>query len=96
MIGLIHEAETRLTAPEGVIYRALVVGQQRYDGMWQAWIEFQAVDGSPGLATDPEIVRPTRSSLVEWAQQLDPAHYDSALVRARSIARCPHASAVGP
>lgn len=94
MVELIHESATRVIAPEGVIYRVLIVGEKRFDGMWHGWNEFQAVDGSPGLATDPEIAQPTRSSLVDWAQGLERSYFEEALARARAVAECPHAAAV--
>jgi hypothetical protein len=84
MAELIHECETQVRDPNGVIYRATVYGEERADGTWAGWIEFRPVSGdAPALRTGQETSQPNRGALAYWSSGLEPIYLDGAFSRAR-------------
>ncbi len=66
----------------GTFWVPLVHGEQREDGMWVAWIEFQALDEQPTRVTGRETTQPNREALAYWASGLEPVYFDGAFTRA--------------
>ncbi len=67
-----------------VKYRVLVCGNQRPEGTWQGWIEFQPTDPShPVLRTDQETSQPNRAAIEYWASGLEAIYLQGALARAQ-------------
>jgi hypothetical protein len=64
------------------VYRARACGRQRYDGLWEGWIEFEPDDGSVPLRTARETTQPTLATLEYWAAGLTPVYLEGALSRA--------------
>src|SRR5688500_10883512 len=49
-------------------YEARTVGEERADGMWEGWIEFQPLDSTGTvLSTDRETTQPNLDALAYWA-----------------------------
>lgn len=87
MAKLIHEHTRRVQSPEGAQYRALVFGEERTDGTWMAWLEFEPVDRSGGrrLRTGQETSQPDERAAEYWAGGLEPIYLEGALTRAREL-----------
>ena len=65
-------------------YRARAIGRAAPDGMWEAWLEFIALDGGGSvLVTSVESRQPEHEQLVYWATGLAPVYLEGALARAR-------------
>ena len=65
-------------------YRARAIGRAAPDGMWEAWLEFIALDGGGSvLVTSVESRQPEHGHLVYWATGLAPVYLEGALARAR-------------
>jgi hypothetical protein len=65
-------------------YYARAVGRHADDGMWEGWIEFTAIDGTPEvLVTCVESRQPEQKHLQYWATGLTPVFLEGALHRAR-------------
>ena len=82
----ILEYSVVLVDPEGVTYRAAAFGEQREDGSWWGWIEFDPRDGGPPLATGQETSQPNRDALAYWATGIEPVYLEGALIRALDLA----------
>jgi len=80
----IHVYSTEVLGPEGTVYRAWIMGEERGDGTWEGWLEFHptALD-RPVLRTDQETSQPNREALVYWAGGLEPIYLEGAFERAR-------------
>ena len=79
MAEIVHVFENRVLL-DGVLYRPQVA--TRPDGhIWEAWIEFLAVDGSDARRTPRETTQPDRDAVVYWAQGLSPTYMEGALRR---------------
>lgn len=74
-----------LVDTEGVTYRASTWGEQRDDGTWWGWLEFQPRDGGTLLVTGQETSQPNRDALAYWATGLEPIYLEGALIRAREL-----------
>jgi hypothetical protein len=83
MAELIHQFSAPLQR-NGAQYLVRVYGDERDDGTWEGWIEFQPVgpDGSV-LRTERETSQPTREALAYWAGGLEPVFLEGAAQRAR-------------
>ncbi len=70
--------------PRGDLYFAEAVGRQREeDGLWEGWIEFEALDHSGGsISSLRETTQPNRRDLEYWAQGLSLVYLQGALARA--------------
>ena len=65
-------------------YVARVCGDERTDGTWEGWLEFQPTDGAkPALLTDRETSQPNRAAIEYWAAGLEPLYLEGALARAQ-------------
>jgi len=73
--------------PRGDLYFAEAVGRQREeDGLWEGWIEFEALDQSGGsISSMRETTQPNRRALEYWAQGLSMVYLQGALARAEGI-----------
>ena len=80
---LIHVCETQVRDAGGRVYRASVRGEERGDGTWAGWLEFQPLGGdAPARRTGQETSQPNRGALVYWATGLEPVYLDGAFARA--------------
>lgn len=83
MSELIYEHPAKI-ADHGTTYTACVCGDQRPDGTWQAWLEFQPQNSrKPVLCTDQETSQPNRMTIEYWALGLEPLYLEGALARAQ-------------
>jgi hypothetical protein len=84
MRELIHRHSTLVQAPDDTLYTPHVLGQDRHDGTWEAWIEFRPVTLRRGaiLATERETTQPNREALFYWATGLEPIYLEGAFNRA--------------
>jgi hypothetical protein len=79
---LIHEF-THSPVVRGHAYRARVFGQERADGTWTGWLEFEPED-TPGrrYSTGEETSQPNLAAIEYWAGGLEPIYLEGALGRA--------------
>ena len=83
MAQLIHRHSTVVLGLEGTPYEARTVGEERADGIWEGWIEFQPLDSAGTvLSTDRETTQPNLDALAYWASGLEPVYFEGALARA--------------
>jgi len=79
------EVLVRFTEPvrgsDGREYSAQACGGVADDGLWEGWIEFASVVGSP-MRTPRETEQPNRAALLYWAEGLSAAYLEGALRRA--------------
>lgn len=85
MAELIHESSRRVTAKDGITYRAVVMGEQHADGTWHGWIEFYGVPDGPVRATGRETSQSSRGALDYWASGLEPVYYEGAFDRTDTL-----------
>lgn len=84
MAILLQEYTTQVIAPDGTEYRVLSYGEERTDGTWRGWLEFEPTDDSkPTLATDQETSQPNRITIEYWATGLEPVYFEGAFNRAQ-------------
>lgn len=81
----ILEYSVILVDSDGATYRAATFGEQREDGTWWGWLEFQPREGGPPLVTGQETSQPNRDALAYWATGLEPVYLEGALIRAREL-----------
>ena len=62
-------------------YVVRVLGRERVDRTWEAWLEFVAVGAPTLLRTLPEATRSSREDLVDWAKRLKAAYLQAAFER---------------
>lgn len=79
---VIHSFVEPYSAGDGVVYDVCVVGRERTDRTWIAWLEFTDVNGRV-LATDRETTQSSAEQVKYWAEGLEPTYLDGALARAR-------------
>ena len=82
----ILEHSVILVDPDGAMYRASTFGEQREDGTWWGWLEFQPRDGGAAAGHRQETSQPNRDALAYWATGLEPIYLEGALIRARELA----------
>ena len=84
MALLIHEHQTHVRTPEGVVYVPRTLAERQADGTWEAWLEFRPIDeDAPTLRTERETSQSTRETVAEWALGLEPAYFEGAFARAK-------------
>ena len=67
-----------------ITYVVRICGEERVDGTWEGWLEFQPTDTSQLiLRTDRETSQPNRAALEYWADGLEPIYLEGALARAQ-------------
>lgn len=80
---LLQEYSTRVVGSGGVEYVARSYGEERADGTWTGWLEFQPSDSTlPALRTGQETSQPNRVTMEYWATGLEPVYFEGALDRA--------------
>lgn len=67
---------------DGTFWVPLVHGDQRADGLWEAWIAFQPLDERPSRVTGRETTQPNREAVAYWASGLEPVYFEGAFARA--------------
>ena len=89
MSELLVQFDEPIMNPRGEMYFAAAVGRQRADdGLWEGWLEFEAVDeAAPVISSDRETTQPNRREVEYWAQGLSRVYLQGALTRAETLAR---------
>jgi len=65
-------------------YVVHICGQERVDGTWEGWLEFNPTDAAhPVLSTDQETSQPNRTALEYWADGLEAVYLEGAFARAQ-------------
>ena len=83
MAELLQEYTTVVTSPDNTTYTVRSYGEERIDGTWTGWIEFQPDDSSkPTLSTDQETSQPNRAAVQYWSTGLEPVYFEGAFERA--------------
>lgn len=83
MAELLQEYTAVVTGPDGSNYTVRSYGEERADGTWIGWIEFEPVDPEePTLATDQETSQPNRTAIEYWATGLEAVYFEGAFERA--------------
>jgi hypothetical protein len=78
---VIHAFSEPFRASQSALYDVRVVGCERRDGTWIAWLEF--ADGSGRvLRTDRETTQSSAEQVKYWAEGLQLTYLDGALDRA--------------
>jgi hypothetical protein len=85
MAELLQEYASTVTGPDGTIYTVCSYGEERADGTWIGWLEFDPDDVSkPSLVTDQETSQPNRTAVEYWASGLEPVYFEGAFERAQA------------
>jgi hypothetical protein len=80
---LICQHSHRVEDSFGNSYDAFIFGEQRLDGTWEAWIEFNPTNPELGSKrTERETTQPDLSALEYWATGLEPRYLIGAFERA--------------
>ena len=84
MAELLQEYTTVVTAPDDTSYTVRSYGEERADGTWIGWIEFEPDDSTkPTLLTDQETSQSNRVAVEYWATGLESVYFEGAFERAR-------------
>ena len=84
MAELLQEYTTELVGPDNTTYSVRSYGEERADGTWIGWLEFEPLDPEdPTLTTDQETSQPNRTAVEYWATGLEAVYFEGALERAR-------------
>jgi hypothetical protein len=85
MAELLQEYATTVTDRDSTIYTVRSYGEERVDGTWIGWIEFDPDDPlKPTLLTDQETSQPNRTAVEYWATGLEPVYFEGAFARAHA------------
>lgn len=80
----IQRLTTTVRTAAGEEFEASVVGEERKDGTWSAWLEFRPIsEGCSIRRTTQETSQPNRDALASWASGLEAVYLDGALARAK-------------
>jgi len=83
MAELLQEYTTVVTGPDNTTYTVRSYGEERADGTWAGWIEFEPDDSrKPTLTTDQETSQPNRVAIEYWSTGLEPVYFEGAFERA--------------
>jgi hypothetical protein len=86
--ALIREYAVGVVDADGTRYKARAYGQERTDGTWMGWLEFEPeAPNRPVRLTGQETSQPDREALTYWASGLEPVYLEGALTRADLIMR---------
>ena len=86
MAELLQEYATILTGPDGTDYTVRSYGEERLDGTWIGWLEFDPTGSEKVvLRTDQETSQPNRTAVEYWATGLEPVYFEGAFERARTV-----------
>ena len=84
MAELLQQYATVISGPDETTYTVRSYGEERADGTWTGWIEFEPDDSSkPTLLTDQETSQPNRGAVEYWATGLEPVYFEGAFERAK-------------
>jgi hypothetical protein len=85
MAELLQEYTTVVIGPDRTTYSVRSYGEERTDGTWTGWIEFEPDDSNkPKLLTDQETSQPNRVAVEYWATGLEPVYFEGAFERAHA------------
>ena len=85
MAELLQEYTTVVTAPDYTTYTVRCYGQERADGTWIGWLEFEPTDSTKAtLVTAQETSQPNRVDVEYWATGLEPIYFEGAFERAHT------------
>jgi len=85
MAELLQEYTTVVVSPDETTYTVRSYGEERADGTWIGWLEFEPDDSSkPTLLTDQETSQPNRVTVEYWATGLEPVYFEGAFNRAKA------------
>jgi hypothetical protein len=85
MAEVLIDFDIQLKGPDNRLYGAQACGRERADGMWEAWIEFDPVNGGDAVRSGRETTQPNRKDLMYWATGLTAAYLDGALLRTLGV-----------
>ena len=84
MAELLQEYLTGIEGADHTIYIVRSYGEERADGTWIGWLEFDPEDPTkPSLRTEQETSQPNRTAVEYWATGLEPIYFEGAFDRAR-------------
>ena len=84
MAKLLQEYSSVVIDPDGTTYLVRSYGEERSDGTWTGWLEFEPTDETlPTLVTGQETSQPNRTSIEYWATGLEPVYFEGAFERAQ-------------
>jgi len=84
MAELLQEYTAVVTGPNGNNYNVRSYGEERADGTWIGWLEFEPEDPEEiTLMTDQETSQPNRTAVEYWATGLEAVYFEGAFERAR-------------
>jgi len=81
----LHQYKNSVADSEGRMYVCKAFGEQREDGLWQAWLVFFPQDGRQALPTERESTQSNREFASYWAAGLEQVYLEGALERALRI-----------
>ncbi|HEY0722392.1 MAG TPA: hypothetical protein VGD41_00040 [Pyrinomonadaceae bacterium] len=85
MAELLQEYTTVVVSPDETTYTVRSYGEERVDGTWIGWLEFEPDDSTkPTLLTDQETSQPNRVTVEYWATGLEPVYFEGAFERANA------------
>jgi len=83
MSELLQEYTAIVTGPDDTTYTVRSYGEERADGTWIGWLEFEPEDPEdPTLVTDQETSQPNRTAVDYWATGLEAVYFEGAFERA--------------
>jgi len=84
MSELLQEYTAIVTGRDGTTYSVRSYGEERDDGTWIGWLEFEPEDPEETtLTTDQETSQPNRTAVEYWATGLEAVYFEGAFERAR-------------
>ena len=82
---ILQEYTAVVTGADGTTYSVLSYGEERADGTWVGWLEFEPDDPEEvTLMTDQETSQPNRTAVEYWATGLEAVYFEGALERAHA------------
>ena len=85
MAELLQEYTAIVTGHDGTTYNVRSYGEERDDGTWIGWIEFEPEDPEElTMTTDQETSQPNRTAVDYWATGLEAVYFDGAFERAHA------------
>jgi len=83
MAEILVQFDTIVPGPKGSRWLPSACGRVQAGGLWEGWIEFEALNSSSQVLRTPrESVQPNREDLMYWAQGLTQTYLEGALQRA--------------
>lgn len=82
MAETLLQFQTPVNAPDGTLYVARACAAPMPDGIWEGWLEFDAIDGTETIRSQRETTQPNRTDTEYWATGLSSVYLEGALRRA--------------